>query len=187
MRDLLVGTVEVRDLRHLDLYLEAPSPANRYGIGLAAEEDGEVVGAACGAGIALGLAGMPISEEEVQHRIGLVDFLTVHVEHRRQGLGARLHDALLNGLRDSGHRLVLGKMAADRRDLVPVYTHWGWSVGARGAGVVVDFLGDPIALAEEPTLRVAWKSLTPGVHLAPLGRLGVPAVTGVFYKRPTTA
>ncbi|MEV6012613.1 GNAT family N-acetyltransferase [Streptomyces sp. NPDC051976] len=184
MRGLLSGTVEVRSLRDLDLYLETPSSANRYGLGLVAESNGEIVGAACGAGIALSLPGLPVSEEEVKRRIGLIDFLTVRLDHRRQGLGRRLHHTLLDGFRASGHRLALGKMAAGRRDLVPMYTHWGWSIGARGAGVTIEFESEPLALAEDPELRVAWKALMPDVRYRSFGGLGVPVVTGVFFARP---
>jgi hypothetical protein len=51
-------------------------------VGLVAEVDGEVVGVVAGAGIRLLLPGLQVSGEEITRRIGLLDVLAVHPDHR---------------------------------------------------------------------------------------------------------
>ncbi|MFD3883142.1 hypothetical protein [Streptomyces microflavus] len=69
-------------------------------------------------------------------------------------------------------------LAAGRRDLFPVYTAWGWTVGLRGAGLPVQIGSNPLVLGDEPALRTAWKALTPGVRATSLPGIRVPVVTG---------
>ncbi len=121
-----------------------------------------------------------MSEEDIVQRIGLLDVLAVHPDHRRTGVGALLRDQILDRFRDVGHRLVMAKLAAGRQDLVPIYAAWGWSVGNPGAGVAIQIGSEPLALAEDPATRVAWTALAPEVRLDPSLLPGVPLVTGVF-------
>ncbi|SEB60542.1 Acetyltransferase (GNAT) family protein [Streptomyces sp. PAN_FS17] len=154
--------------------------ANRFGTGLVAEADGQILGVIAGAGIGLSLPGLEVTEEEITRRIALLDVLAVHPDHRRQGIGALLRNALLDHFRRAGHRLVLAKLAAGRRDLVPVYSGWGWTVGNPGAGVAVELGPDPVVLAEDPTTRVAWIALAPGVSLNSSVVPGALVVSGAF-------
>ncbi|MFF2438777.1 GNAT family N-acetyltransferase [Streptomyces sp. NPDC058107] len=100
----------------LNLYLSTPSAANRFGLGLVAEVDGEVVGVVAGAGIRVIVPGLKVSEEEIARRIGLLDVLAVRPDHRRKGVGTLLCNSLLDHFRTVGHRLVVAKLAAGRHD-----------------------------------------------------------------------
>ncbi|MFG3276011.1 GNAT family N-acetyltransferase [Streptomyces luteogriseus] len=177
---LLDGVVEQDDPHELDLYLSNASPGNRFGTGLVAEADGQVIGFAAGAGIGLSLPGLQVSEEEIARRIALLDVIAVHPEHRRRGIGTVLRDAVLDHFRAAGHRLVMAKLAAGRPDLDPIYSRWGWTVGHTGAGLAVALGPDPVVLAEEPTTRVAWTALAPQVRVDPSMVPGALVVVGAF-------
>ncbi|KDN74807.1 hypothetical protein DF19_27355 [Streptomyces olindensis] len=177
---LLNGVVQQDDPHKLDLYLSEPSPGNRFGTGLVAEADGQVIGFAAGAGIGLSLPGLQVSGEEIARRIALLDVIAVHPDHRRKGVGTALRDALLDHFREAGHRLVMAKLAAGRTDLVPIYSGWGWTVGNPGAGLPVALGPDPVVLAEEPTIRVAWTALAPQVRVDPSVVPGALVVAGAF-------
>jgi hypothetical protein len=77
----------------------------------------------------------------------------------------------------------MAKLAAGRRDLVPIYSAWGWNVGHPNAGVAVALGPDPVVLAEEPATRVAWTTLDPRVHQSRSLVPGTPVVAGVFDWR----
>ncbi|MQY40252.1 hypothetical protein SRB17_82830 [Streptomyces sp. RB17] len=177
---LLEGVIEPSDPGQLDPYLSAPSAANRFGSGLVAEDHGKVVGVVAGAGIKLTVAGLEVSEEEITQRIGLLDVLAVHPGHRRTGVGSLLRDHLLDRLRDVGHCLVMANLAVGRRDLVPIYAAWGWTVGNPGAGIAIQIGSEPLALAEDPGTRVAWTALAPEVRLDSTLLPGASIVAGVF-------
>jgi GNAT superfamily N-acetyltransferase len=177
---LLQGVVEQDDPAALDLYLSAPSAANRFGVGLVAEVDGEVVGVVAGAGIRVLLPGLQVSGEEIARRIGLLDVLAVHPDHRQRGMGGLLCNSLLDRFRDMGHRLVVTKLAAGRHDLVPIYSGWGWSVGDPGAGVAVEIGPHHVVIAEDPAARTAWTALATGVRPIPSELPGVSIVAGAF-------
>ncbi|MFI0990596.1 GNAT family N-acetyltransferase [Streptomyces exfoliatus] len=177
---LLQDAVEQQDPESLSLYLSEPSPANRFGVGLVAEVDGEVVGVVAGAGIRLPLSGLAVSGEEIARRIGLLDVLAVDPGHRRQGIGALLCDSLATLLQDGGHRLMVTKLAAGRHDLVPLYTSWGWKVGNPGEGVAVEIGPHHVVIAEDPSARTAWAALTPQVRPVPSRLPGVSILTGMF-------
>ncbi|WP_307680656.1 hypothetical protein [Streptomyces sp. V4I2] len=74
----------------------------------------------------------------------------------------------------------MAKLAAGRRELVPLYSGWGWNVGHPNAGVAVALGPDPVVLAEELATRVAWTALDPQVHQELSIVPGTPVVTGVF-------
>jgi GNAT superfamily N-acetyltransferase len=178
---LLQGTIEQEDPEALSLYLSKPSVANRFGTGLVAELDGKVVGVAAGAGIRLTLSGLEVSEGEIARRIGILDVLAVDPDHRRQGIGRLLVDALLTQFQDRGHRLMLAKLAAGKHDLVPLYSSWGWSVGEAGAGLAVEIGPHYLAIAEDPAVRTAWVALTAKVRPIPGGLpWAPPVVSGMF-------
>lgn len=118
---MLRGVAEHRDPEKLELYLAETSPANRFGVGLVAEVDGKAVGFVAGAGIAVALSGLDVSEEDITRRIGLLDILAVHPDYQRRGIGALLCTTLLDRFRDTGQRLVVAKLANGRRDLIPIY------------------------------------------------------------------
>ncbi|MGP4004445.1 GNAT family N-acetyltransferase [Streptomyces sp. 8N706] len=177
---LLQGVIEQDNPETLDLYLSEPSPVNRFGVGLVAEADEEVVGVVAGAGIGVLLPGLQVSEQEIARRIGLLDVLAVHPDHRRRGMGALLCNSLLNRFRDGGHRLVVAKLATGRRDLIPIYSGWGWNVGNPGAGVAVEIGPHQVVIAEDPAARTAWTALAPQVRPIPSGVPGVSVVTGMF-------
>ncbi|MER6616321.1 GNAT family N-acetyltransferase [Streptomyces xantholiticus] len=177
---LLHGVVEQNDPKALDLYLSEPSPANRFGLGLVAEVDEEVVGVVAGAGIRVLLPGLRVSGDEITRRIGLLDVVAVHPDHRRKGIGTLLCDSLLDGFRRAGHRLVVTKLAAGRHDLVPIYSAWGWRVGEPGAGVAVEIGPHQVVIAEDLSARTAWTALTTKVRPIPSGLPGVSVVTGMF-------
>ncbi|MGW6099797.1 GNAT family N-acetyltransferase [Streptomyces sp. NPDC055157] len=164
----------------LNLYLSTPSAANRFGLGLVAEVDGEVVGVVAGAGIRVIMPSLKVSEEDITRRIGLLDVLAVHPDHRHQGVGTLLCNSLLDHFRAVGHRLVVAKLAAGRHDLVPIYSGWGWSVGNPGAGVAVEIDPRPVVIAEDPAARTAWTALASGVRPIASGIPGVSIVTGIF-------
>ncbi|MFD4481596.1 GNAT family N-acetyltransferase [Streptomyces sp. NPDC058471] len=172
--------IKQEDPEELALYLSAPSSANRFAAGLVSQGNGQVLGVAAGAGISLALPGLQVSEEEITRRIALLDVIAVHEDHRRRGIGALLRDALLGHFREVGHRLVMAKLAAGRRDLVPIYSAWGWNVGHPHAGVGVALGPDPVVLAEEPATRVAWTAIDPQVHQDLTLVPGTPVVAGVF-------
>ncbi|MFF4675064.1 GNAT family N-acetyltransferase [Streptomyces sp. NPDC001279] len=177
---LLQEVVQQRDPEALSLYLSDPSPANRFGTGLVAEDGGRIVGVVAGAGIRLDMPGLQVSEDEIARRIALLDVLAVEPGHRRQGIGALLHDSLLTYFQDLRHRLVLTKLAAGRSDLVPRYSRWRWNVGNVGAGVAVAIGPDHLVLAEDPAVRTAWFPLTPQVRSTLSGFPGISVVTGAF-------
>ncbi|MGW6318957.1 GNAT family N-acetyltransferase [Streptomyces sp. NPDC055099] len=177
---LLQDAVEPQDPDVLSLYLSDPSPSNRFGAGLVAEVEGEVVGVVAGAGIRLPLAGLQVSPEEIARRIGLLDVLAVDRGHRRQGIGALLCDSLVTQFQDGGHRLMVAKLATGRHDLVPLYTSWGWKIGKPGAGVAVEIGPHHLAIAEDPSTRTAWAALAPQVRPIPSGAPGISVLTGMF-------
>ncbi|MGQ4389068.1 GNAT family N-acetyltransferase [Streptomyces sp. SAS_270] len=177
---LLHGVIAQDDPEELGLYRLAPSPASRFAAGLVAQANGQVVGVAAGAGISLALPGLQVSDEEITRRIALLDVIAVHPDHRRRGIGPLLRDALLDHFRAVGHRLVMAKLAAGRRDLVPIYSAWGWKVGHPNEGVAVALGPDPVVLAEEPATRVAWTGIDPHVRQDLFLVPGTLVVAGVF-------
>lgn len=177
---MLRGVAEHRDPEKLELYLAETSPANRFGVGLVAEVDGKAVGFVAGAGIAVALSGLDVSEEDITRRIGLLDILAVHPDYQRRGIGALLCTTLLDRFRDTGQRLVVAKLANGRRDLIPIYAGWGWSVGGNGSGLAVELGSHPIVIAEHPAERIAWKALSSRVRPGSSGVQGEVAVSGMF-------
>uniref|UniRef100_UPI0039AEA088 GNAT family N-acetyltransferase n=1 Tax=Streptomyces sp. W75 TaxID=1170711 RepID=UPI0039AEA088 len=178
----LLKDVIVQDTAQaLAIYLEEPSTANRFPAAFVAELDRQVVGVVAGVGANLQLPRLEVPPEQAAQRIGLLDILAVHPGHQGSGIGALLCDLLLESFRERGTRLVLARVASGRRDLVPVYNRWGWSMGNPSAGVAVQVGSQPLALMEDPGTRIAWKALASGVRLSPSGLRGQPpVVSGVF-------
>lgn len=178
--ELLRDVVGYQDPEVLSLYLSEPSPENRFGVGLVAEVDDEVVGVVAGAGVVLPFTGLAVPADEITRRIGILDVLGVDPGHRRQGIGARLCDSLVTQFQDEGWSLMVTKLAAGRHDLVPLYTGWGWKVENPGAGVVVQIGPATLAITEDPDARTAWAPLTSQVRQIPSQIPGIFAVTGMF-------
>ncbi|WP_371930686.1 GNAT family N-acetyltransferase [Streptomyces poriferorum] len=137
---LLEGTVVQRDPEALRVYLSAPAPTNRFSTGLVAEIDGQVVGVVAGIGLRIELPGLSVSSEEIAKRVGLLDVVAVHPDHRREGLGTLLCHSLLDRFRKTGQRLMVAQLAAGRHELIPVYARWGGLWGYRGQGSVLSWV-----------------------------------------------
>lgn len=179
---LLRGVTNQRDAENLELYLSEPSPANRFGVGLVAEADGMVVGWGAGAGIGVVMPGLDVSEGEIARRIALLDLLAVHPDHQKRGVGSLLSTTLLDldRFKDMGQRLVVAKLANGRRDLIPIYSGWGWNVGNPGAGLAVNLGSYPVVIAEDPAARIAWRALSSRVRPISTRVPGEVIVSGMF-------
>ncbi|MEW2588145.1 GNAT family N-acetyltransferase [Streptomyces virginiae] len=115
-------------------HVQSRTPEAHFARGLVAKSDGEVIGVAVGTGLTLNLEGLSVSAQ--MRRMVLLGFLGVRVDRRGEGCGCRLAEAFLDRYRAEGRRVALTSIAPARDDLVLLYRHWGWHVGAPAAGLV---------------------------------------------------
>lgn len=150
---LEAGSVSVTT--NLAMFVGAePSADNGFALGTAATLEGALVGVVLAQGVRLD---MPV---DLSTDLALLDAIAVAEDSRGQGIGSRLLGDTTCRFRSLGHRGMIAKLAAGRRDLIPFYTKAGWSLGLPGAGVVVHSEQGPICLAEDPRVRIARKALT---------------------------
>ncbi|MFJ9596690.1 hypothetical protein ACIRS3_28565 [Streptomyces virginiae] len=116
---------------------------------------------AVGTGLTLNLEGLSVSAQ--MRRMVLLGFLGVRVDRRGEGCGCRLAEAFLDRYRAEDRRVALTSIAPARDDLVLLYRHWGWHVGAPAAGLGVQIGEDPVLINEKP-VRTAWLPLVPEVR-----------------------
>ncbi|MFE5923562.1 GNAT family N-acetyltransferase [Streptomyces sp. NPDC056468] len=160
-------------------HFDTPTFENQFAMGLVAESDGEVIAVAAGAALAMGLDGLSVSREMITRRMALLDVLAVRANRRGEGLGRRLAETFIEWYQERAFRIVIANIAPGRRDLVSLYEHWGWHVGAAGAGLAIQIGQDPVLINEEPT-RTAWIPLSPEVRPSLSIFPGVSVVTGIF-------
>ncbi|MGW9068591.1 hypothetical protein ACWGQT_03985 [Streptomyces yangpuensis] len=165
--------------------MQSPTPAAHLARGLVAESDGEVIGVAVGTGLTQNLEGLSVSAQTIMRRMVLLGFLGVRVDRRGEGWGCRLAEAFLDRYRAEGRRVALTSIAPARHDLVLLYRHWGWHVGASAAGLGVQIGEDPVLINEKP-VRTAWLPLVPEVRPSLTVVPGALVVTGIF-DRPHAA
>ncbi|MFJ6784797.1 GNAT family N-acetyltransferase [Streptomyces yangpuensis] len=177
--ELSKGTVEPFSPAKWADHVQTPTPETRFARGLIAESGGEVIGVAVGTGLTLNLEGLSVSAQTIMRRMVLLDFLAVRADRRGEGWGRRLAEAFLDRYRAEGHRAALANIAPARDDLVSLYRHWGWHVGAPAAGLGIQIGTDAVLINEKP-VRTAWLPLVPEVRPSLTLVPGALVVTGIF-------
>ncbi|WP_329625967.1 GNAT family N-acetyltransferase (plasmid) [Streptomyces sp. NBC_01255] len=160
-------------------HLDGPTAENQFALALVAESDGEVIAVVAGAALAMDLDDLSVSREMIIRRMALLDLLAVRADRRGEGLGRRLAETFIEWYQEREFRIVIANIAPGRHDLVSLYKHWGWHVGAAGAGLAIQIVQDPVLINEEPT-RTAWIPLSPEVRQSLSIVPGISVVTGIF-------
>lgn len=146
-------------------YLRSPGPDVSFARGLMGEVGSQPAAVALALNKSFHLPGLDLTEDLIRRRLLGLDALGVRPELRGRGIGRALAQMVIDEGRAAGYRLLIADLAADRQDLVHIYTRWGWSVGDRGTGVAVWCAGEPVALNENPDTRAAWLPLHPSVRM----------------------
>ncbi|MFF1511931.1 GNAT family N-acetyltransferase [Streptomyces sp. NPDC058326] len=142
--------------KSMAVYLESPTPENGFAFGTAAVVDGSLAGVA----IALGLrVDLPL---DLSSAVAHLDGIAVAPQHQGAGIGTVLLDDTVRKFQQFGHRGILARLAAGRRELPAFYTKHGWSIGLPGQGTALKTERGPVAVMEDPTARVARRAFVHG-------------------------